>query len=84
MSERDLIVHVCACDVWDERPEGCYHIPGCGQKIQAVNISRLLRTQEATEQWPMNPIFYDADMRAHNCDGSCADWDAECGGGCDE
>jgi hypothetical protein len=29
-----------------------------------------------------------ANMRAHNaptpCDGSCADWDSECGGGCDE
>jgi hypothetical protein len=95
MSEReDRIVYMCGCDgvivpnvgdfllripvCWDVG-SGAHraHCTECCQKIQAVNIDRLLRLEERMQHMP-------ADMRAHNCDGSCADWDAECGGGCDE
>jgi hypothetical protein len=69
MSEReDEIVYLCACDVWDERAEGGYHIPGCGQKILALNVSRLRRDQER---------HMPADMRAHNCDGEPKEADDE-------
>jgi hypothetical protein len=86
MSEReDRIVYVCGCrgeSAFDEATTHQSPAAGlvcrfCRQPVQAVNIDRLLRLEERMQHMP-------ADMCAHNCDGSCADWDAECGGGCDE